>query len=92
MKDQGAMEFINQVKDMAKEEMKQGSTGYIKVVPARVVGISGDNAVVRLSYAPADGSADFTIPIITRQTISVNDAVNVAYWGNLSTGIVLSKG
>ena len=92
MNDQGAMEFIKQVKDMAKDEMRQSSTGYIRVVPARVVGVSGDNATVRLAYAPADGSGDFTIPIVTRQAISVNDAVNVAYWGSLSTGIVLSKG
>ena len=39
----------------------------------------------------SDASNDFTAYIVTGQTVKAGDVVNVAYWCNLSTAIVLSN-
>lgn len=86
-----AQGFIKNIQEIAKQEARGVSDQYLRVVSGKVISVSGDTARVRLIYAPDDGSGDFNAPIITRQTINTGDAVNIAYWCNLSTAIVLSK-
>ena len=86
-----AQGFIKSIQDVAKNEVQGTTANYLKVISGTVISVSGDTATVRLVYAPEDGSGDFEAPIITRQTISAGDAVNITYWCNLSTAIVLSK-
>ena len=86
-----ARKFIQELQNVSREETKAATSNYLRVTTGTVISVSDDTATIRLAYAPSDGSGDFTAPIITRQTISVGDAVNIAYWCNLSTAVVLSK-
>ena len=86
-----AQGFIKGFQEGAKNDLQGATANYLKVVSGTVISVSGDTATVRLAYAPEDGSVDIEAPIITRQTISAGDVVNIAYWCNLSTAIVLSK-
>ena len=89
-----AQDFLNQMKSVVKDEFKNVANGYIKITTATVVSVSadGNTATVRLAFAAADGSQDFSVPITTRQIVAAGDAVNIAYWGNLATGMIISKG
>lgn len=87
-----AQTLVGQIKEVAKNQYQSQAGTVVNVTPATVISVTGDTAVVRLAYAPGNGSGDFTVPIITRQTISVGDAVNIAYWSSLATAILLSKG
>lgn len=79
--------FLEQVREVARKEAQEISKNYVKIVPGYVISVSGKTATVQLSI----GGATFTAPIVTSQTISSGDSVNIAYWSNLSTAIVLSK-
>lgn len=87
-----AQSFVEQLQQVARDEVKAQGGAVVNVVPATVISVSGDTAVVRLAYAPSNGSGDFTVPIVTRQSITAGNAVNIAYWSNLSTAILLSRG
>lgn len=63
---------------------------YPRIVSARVISVTDRLAVVRMPYAE-DDSNDFNAYIITAQLVSAGDVVNVAYWSNLSTAVVLSN-
>lgn len=91
MNENEARKFIQELQNVSREEAKSATSNYLRVTTGTVISVSGDTATIRLAYAPSDGSGDFIAPIITRQTISVGDAVNIAYWCNLSTAVVLSK-
>lgn len=86
-----ALDLLNEIKNLNKKQTNESIKNYLKVTSATVISVSGDTAIVRLPYANSDGSEDFSVPIITRQTIGVGDSVNIAYWCNLSTAILLSK-
>lgn len=90
--EQEGMYLVELVRQIAKDVLKNYNNTYIRIAPATVVSTDGTNAMVRLAYASQDGKQDFQVPIVTRQTIAVGDAVNIAYWSNLSTAILLSKG
>lgn len=63
---------------------------YPRIVSATVVSINDRQAVVRMPYA-TDDSSDFKAYVVTSQLVSAGDVVNIAYWSNLSTAIVLSN-
>lgn len=79
--------FLNQVREVAKQQVQETLKTYVKIIPAVVSSVSNGMATVSL----ISGGGSFTIPIVTSQTISAGDTVNLAFWGNLSTAIVLSK-
>lgn len=87
MDDRNAKIFLEQIRDVVRSELMQNSMGFVKIIPAQVISVSGNTAVVK----PISQGAQFSVPIVTPQTISVNDYVNLAYWGNLSTAVLFSK-
>lgn len=82
--------FLEQMRIIARKEASNIIKTCVKIVPAYVVSVSDGYATVRLltSY---DDSEDFVAPIITNQTISQGDYVNIAYWDNLTTAVVFCK-
>lgn len=91
MQDAEAKAVLNEIRKIAKTESEDVAKQYVRIIPATVISISGLMATVRLSYANSDGSQDFTAYITTQQTVSIGDSVNVAYWINLSTAIIISN-
>jgi catalase (peroxidase I) len=81
--------LLEQVRQVAREEAKATLSKSVQVSPGVVVSVASGVAVVKLAI---DASKTFSVPITTPQTIAVNDNVNIAYWNNLSTAILLSKG
>lgn len=90
MSDEEAKKLVEQFRYIAREEAQNILKKSMQVVPAQVVSVSGGTATVRLTTSQ-DDSNDFSVPITTSQTISQGDYVNIGYWNNLSTGIILSK-
>lgn len=82
--------LLEQVRMVARQEAQNVMNKCVQVVPATIVSVSGATAIVRLSTA-TDNTKDFSVPVTTSQAVAVGNNVNVAYWSNLSTGILLSK-
>ena len=89
MNSKEALEFLDEVRKVAKEEAQKALMSYVKVIPVVVVSVSDLSAVVRPTTA-TDASQNFTVPIVTAQTVSAGVAASVAYWANLSTGILIA--
>ena len=82
--------FVEQIKNIVKDTIYPILKNYPRIVSARVISATDRLAVVRMPYAE-DDSNDFQAYIVTSQLISTGDIVNVAYWSNLSTAVVLSN-
>lgn len=91
MKDSEMDSILKEFKIFIKNEVDEILRNCIKITTANVISVSSGVATVRLPYANADGTQDFKANIITSQTISAGDTVNIAYWCNLSTAVVLCK-
>lgn len=83
--------ILNELRPFIRSEVENILKNYMKITTATVISVSSGVATIRLPYAESDGSQDFSANIITSQTISQGDVVNIAYWCNLSTAIVLGK-
>lgn len=86
-----AKNFLTQIRSAIRKIIKEETSNNMKIGTAEVISINGNLATIRTPYSPEDGSGDFEVPMVTRQEISVGDIVNIGYWCNLSTGILLSK-
>lgn len=82
--------FVEQIKNIVKDTIYPILKNYPRIVSARVISATDRLAIVRMPYAE-DDSNDFQAYIVTSQLISTGDIVNVAYWSNLSTAVVLSN-
>lgn len=82
--------FVEQIKNIVKDTIYPILKNYPRIVSARVITATDRLAIVRMPYAE-DDSNDFQAYIVTSQLISTGDIVNVAYWSNLSTAVVLSN-
>lgn len=82
--------FVEQIKNIVKDTIYPILKNYPRIVSARVISATDRLATVRMPYAE-DDSNDFQAYIVTSQLISTGDIVNVAYWSNLSTAVVLSN-
>lgn len=82
--------FVEQIRNIVKDTLYPILKNYPRIVSARVISIQDRLAVVRMPYAE-DDSNDFNAYVVTSQLVSVGDVVNVAYWANLSTAVVLSN-
>lgn len=91
MNDQEAKLFLQQIRNVSKNETQSNTKTCIKTTPAYVISINGQMATVRL-VTDLTGENPFNVPIITSQTISPGDYVNLAYWDNLSTAVIFSGG
>lgn len=91
MKDSEMDSVLKEFKIFIKNEVDEILRNCIKITTANVISVSSGSATVRLPYANTDGSQDFQANIVTSQTISAGDTVNIAYWCNLSTAVVLCK-
>lgn len=85
-----AIGFVEQIKNIVKDTIYPILKNYPRIVSARVISATDRLAIVRMPYAE-DDSNDFQAYIVTSQLISTGDIVNVAYWSNLSTAVVLSN-
>lgn len=91
MNDQEAKLFLQQIRNVSKNETQSNTKTCIKTTPAYVISVNGQMATVRL-VTDLTGKNPFNVPIITSQTISPGDYVNLAYWDNLSTAVIFSGG
>lgn len=91
MNDQEAKLFLQQMRNVSKNETQSNTKTCIKTTPAYVISVNGQMATVRL-VTDLTGKNPFNVPIITSQTISPGDYVNLAYWDNLSTAVIFSGG
>lgn len=91
MNDQEAKLFLQQIRNVSKNETQSNTKTCIKTTPAYVISVNGQMATVRL-VTDLTGANPFNVPIITSQTISPGDYVNLAYWDNLSTAVIFSGG
>lgn len=82
--------FVEQIRNIVKDTLYPILKNYPRIVSARVISIQDRLAVVRMPYAE-DDSNDFNAYVVTSQLVSAGDVVNVAYWANLSTAVVLSN-
>lgn len=82
--------LIAEIQKIVHAELDSALKNYLRVITANVVAVNDKVATVRMPFA-TDASNDFTAYIVTGQTVSAGDVVNVAYWCNLSTAIVLSN-
>lgn len=82
--------FVEQIRNIVKDTLYPILKNYPRIVSARVISIQDRLAVVRMPYAE-DDSNDFSAYVVTSQLVSAGDVVNVAYWANLSTAVVLSN-
>ena len=82
--------FVEQIRNIVKDTLYPILKNYPRIVSARVISIQDRLAVVRMPYAE-DNSNDFNAYVVTSQLVSAGDVVNVAYWANLSTAVVLSN-
>lgn len=90
MSDEEIKKLVEQFRIIAREEAQNILKKSVQVVPAKVISVSETTATVRL-ITSTDSSSDFSVPITTSQTILQGDYVNIGYWNNLSTAIILSK-
>ena len=91
MNDQEAKLFLQQIRNVSKNETQSNTKTCIKTTPAYVISVNGQMATVRL-VTDLTGANPFNVPIITSQTISPGDYANLAYWDNLSTAVIFSGG
>lgn len=91
MNDQEAKLFLQQIRNVSKNETQSNTKTCIKTTPAYVISVNGQMATVRL-VTDLTGANPFNVPIITSQTISPGDYANLAYWDNLSTAVIFSSG
>lgn len=89
MDDRNAKIFLEQIREVVKSELALSTSGYVKILPARIISFSSDNKTAEVQ--PISGGASFFVPIVTPQTVEEGDYVNLAYWGNLSTAVLFSK-
>lgn len=82
--------LVEQIRNIVKDTLYPILKNYPRIVSARVISIQDRLAVVRMPYAE-DDSNDFNAYVVTSQLVSAGDVVNVAYWANLSTAVVLSN-
>lgn len=87
MNDQEAKLFLQQIRNVSKNETQSNTKNCVKIIPAYVISVSGQMAKVRL-VSDANGENPFTVPIITSQSVNSGDYVNLAYWDNLSTAVL----
>ena len=87
MNDQEAKLFLQQMRNVSKNETQSNTKNCVKIIPAYVISVSGQMAKVRL-VSDANGVNPFTVPIITSQSVNSGDYVNLAYWDNLSTAVL----
>lgn len=78
--------LLSQFREVARQEAQSVMKQCVQVVPGVVVSTTGTTATVHLLV----DDTTFTAPIVTKQTIMAGDPVNIAFWGNLTTAIVLS--
>lgn len=91
MNDQEAKLFLQQIRNVSKNETQNNTKNCVKIIPAYVISVSGQMAKVRL-VSDTNGENPFTVPIITSQSVNSGDYVNLAYWDNLSTAVIFSGG
>ena len=82
--------LIAEIQKIVRAELDSALKNYLRIITATVVAVNNKVATVRMPFAE-DGSSDFTAYIVTGQTVKAGDVVNVAYWCNLATAIVLSN-
>lgn len=82
--------LIAEIQKIVHAELDSTLKNYLRIITANVVSVNNKVATVRMPFAH-DASNDFTAYIVTGQTVKAGDVVNVAYWCNLSTAIVLSN-
>lgn len=82
--------FIAEIQKIVRAELDFALKNYLRIVTATVVSVNNKVATVRMPFSE-DATNDFTAYIVTGQTVKAGDVVNVAYWCNLSTAIVLSN-
>lgn len=82
--------FIQQIKKIVVDTITPILKNYPRIVSASVISINDRLATVRMPYE-TDASKDFKAYVVTSQLVSIGDVVNVAYWSNLSTAVVLSN-
>lgn len=78
--------LLEQLREVARQEAQNVIKQCVQVAPGVIISISGETATVHLLI----DDTPFTAPIVTKQTLKAGDPVNIAFWGNLSTAIVLS--
>lgn len=91
MDDCDVKELLELIKTTCRGVVDDSLKNYMKIITGTVISVASGVATVRIPFANSDGSEDFTAKIVTSQTISAGDAVNIGYWSNLSTAIIISK-
>lgn len=84
-------DFLSQIRKVIRSEIKNESNNYMKVTTGTVIGVNSGKATIRPPFGPSDGSQDYIAQIVTSQNVTIGSVVNIAYWCNLSTAIVISQ-
>lgn len=84
-------DFLSQIRKAIRSEIKNESNNYMKVTTGTVIGVNSGKATIRPPFGPSNGSQDYIAQIVTSQNVTIGSVVNIAYWCNLSTAIVVSQ-